>query len=138
MQGHFVLEGLRCRGNLMQPSQHSSSVKCLVHLEGWKGWLGEKGAGEEEVLKVGFVPGLCAKVMPVSVAARLARSWSAGLIWHVGQRVRPDDVHNVVELQHGVRWRVDEYIGQSVLVIVHLVVSHSRQPQVLHAVLYQL
>lgn len=68
-QGHSGLEGLRGRGNLMQPSQHSSSVKCLVDLGGWNGWLGGKGAGEGEVLEVGFVPGLCGKVMPVSVAA---------------------------------------------------------------------
>lgn len=30
-------------------------------------------------------------------------------------------LHNVIELQHGVGRRVDEHVGQRVLVVVHLI-----------------
>lgn len=82
-----------------------------------------------------LVSGLCAQVLLMPCPAALAHM---GILGHVCKRVWPNDVHDVVELQHGVRWRVYQHVGQGVLVVVQLIVSHSGQTQVLHAVLDQL
>lgn len=103
------------------------------------------GGGGPWDSEVSLIPHLCAKVLLVLADACLPY---LRVLWHVCQWVGPDDVaikteksnlitsicsdicsetmdsqvlHDVVELQHGVRRRVDEDVGQRVLMVVHFI-----------------
>lgn len=68
--------------------------------------------------ELGLIPCLRVAGSQLVAAAALA---AVPIVGHVCQRVRADEVHDVVQLQPCVWGWVDQDIGQSVLVVIHLI-----------------